>query len=406
MNLYFCFLAKNKRTVATLSILFFSLVFVYLQNINVEIVPYYYADISYDVTVPSITMAQNDIELEGYGLYVDRGEGLFTPYISQVGLHGFIYYGITQLFQMDNPIIFFEVLNAAALALVALGIVCCLYKKYNLLLASCFYVTFLTSPWITMFARNVYWLVFLLFLPMLLGLLYTFFPHKLLFFCIAGFFAILLKSLCGYEFLSTIMLGFILFPVVDLFAQQSTQQRIKKIKHIIFLGLSALLGFISAFLYHGVLRGEGNLITGIVGIYERDILRRTFGGDIADYPEHYAPAFESTPLEIIKMYLKFPTDILPGIKYSVFSTLILIAILLLVLCFYKKINLESFVLPLFCMGALATLSWLILGKSHNYFHVHINYILWYFGFVQTLFYILIKYGYEFLRYCIQTTNKP
>ena len=39
-----------------------------------------------------------------------------------------------------------------------------------------------------------------------------------------------------------------------------------------------------------------------------------------------------------------------------------------------------------------TLSWFILGKAHSYVHTHMNYVLWYFGFIQICLYIIIKFA--------------
>ncbi|MWV66231.1 hypothetical protein DCO58_00655 [Helicobacter saguini] len=39
--------------------------------------------------------------------------------------------------------------------------------------------------------------------------------------------------------------------------------------------------------------------------------------------------------------------------------------------------------------ALSPLSWYIMGKAHSYIHTHMNFILLYFGFIPTLFYVII-----------------
>ena len=36
---------------------------------------------------------------------------------------------------------------------------------------------------------------------------------------------------------------------------------------------------------------------------------------------------------------------------------------------------------------LTSVSWFVLGKAHSYIHTHMNFAMWYFGFVQLLFYI-------------------
>ena len=35
-------------------------------------------------------------------------------------------------------------------------------------------------------------------------------------------------------------------------------------------------------------------------------------------------------------------------------------------------------------------SWFVLAKGHSYIHTQLNYVLWYFGFVQALFYVTLN----------------
>jgi len=37
---------------------------------------------------------------------------------------------------------------------------------------------------------------------------------------------------------------------------------------------------------------------------------------------------------------------------------------------------------------LTSISWFYLAKSHSYIHHHMNYVMWYFGFVQICLYII------------------
>ena len=46
---------------------------------------------------------------------------------------------------------------------------------------------------------------------------------------------------------------------------------------------------------------------------------------------------------------------------------------------------------MFIVFLCTTLSWFVLGKAHSYIHTHMNYVLWYFGFVQISIYIIIKF---------------
>ena len=45
---------------------------------------------------------------------------------------------------------------------------------------------------------------------------------------------------------------------------------------------------------------------------------------------------------------------------------------------------------LYFVFLFSTLSWHILAKAHSYVHTHMNYVLWYFGFVQICIYIIVS----------------
>lgn len=42
------------------------------------------------------------------------------------------------------------------------------------------------------------------------------------------------------------------------------------------------------------------------------------------------------------------------------------------------------------VSLLVSASWFILGKGHSYIHTSLNFVMWYFGFVQFCIYIIIK----------------
>ena len=99
-------------------------------------------------------------------------------------------------------------------------------------MAFIFYITFLLSPWIVNFARNLYWVEFTWFLPMLIGLYCSYRIHSKncrIFCYVAGFLTIAAKCLCGYEYISTIMLGLIAFLLID-FLKSVFEKDFKKSK--------------------------------------------------------------------------------------------------------------------------------------------------------------------------------
>ena len=148
-------------------------------------------------------------------------QGDILEYRSQYGLQGKIisWFADDDILDMKALSNMVHAVCSILLAVVVLLLVSQIAKGYNSLMAGTFYIVFLLSPWIVNFARNYYWLEFLWFIPMLIGL---YFANnisnrgKRITCYLLVFMAILIKSLCGYEYISSIMLGALLFPIAIL----------------------------------------------------------------------------------------------------------------------------------------------------------------------------------------------
>lgn len=56
---------------------------------------------------------------------------------------------------------------------------------------------------------------------------------------------------------------------------------------------------------------------------------------------------------------------------------------------YKFIKEKYFYSFLYYVMLLAPMSWFVLAKSHSYVHTHMNFVLWYFGFIAIMIYMII-----------------
>ena len=83
-------------------------------------------------------------------------EGRLSKYSQQYGLQGKIFRKLSIFLNLDLLYLLCAMATAAVLTLVCwlIGI------KYNVLAGAVWYVTFLFSPWVTNFARNLYWVEF------------------------------------------------------------------------------------------------------------------------------------------------------------------------------------------------------------------------------------------------------
>ncbi len=353
-----------------------------------------------------LTTAREDTLGDGYIFdvmmdYFDLQSVSYYPYTSQIGLQGHVCRVLAHYLCAGRPVSAILTLRSllcgtccALMSLVAMGISYVAGKKYNYKLAIAFFLTFLLSPWVKSFSPNLYWVEFTWYVPMLLGMLMSLDYKKFdkLWFYVLVFLAVGIKSACGYEYITTVMLGLILFPLVDLFTVDKSER--KMVFAVIFkLGIAALAGFFAAIAVHALMRGNGNLIAGIKDIYEKDVMRRTVGIYKFDPTDgqtvsNYEQYIETGVFYNLKLYFNFRTFVLDGISKEFFIPLTLIALVFFLFSSRKAEN--RWELILFAMSFLCTVSWFVLAKEHSYIHTHMNYVLWYFGFVQMLIYALVS----------------
>ena len=255
-----------------------------------------------------------------------------------------------------------------------------------------FYITFLISPWIMAFARNLYWVEFTWFLPALLGLMLSMnYSKKII---VPGIFlAILIKCLCGYEYITSIMMMTVSFFIFDFFDPKKKDKRKEIVKTTIIVSITCLLGFIVAISIHGAVRGNGNIIRGIDSIYKEDALKRTSvdSSYVDNFPEKCRESLESSVLETVDKYFNWKTDIVLGIQGEYFKLLFVAALAIIIYNTIKKEKNYVRDIVMFIYFLLTTLSWYILAKGHSYIHTHMNFVLWYFGFIQICIYTIVKF---------------
>ena len=304
-------------------------------------------------------------------------------YSSQIGLQGWIFYALSKC-KIPHLLGLLQVGCCLLLSLIITFICYELYKKYGLLLATSFYLVSICSSWIRNFSTNLYWVEFTWFVPMLLGLICLNNLNKRFWLYPLFFLAILVKSACGYEYITVIMLSSIMFLVVEWFCFIKNKRQSKLLfSTIICIGISSLLGFVVTFLIHSFMRGDGIILNGFKLIYQSDVLRRTFG-NAADFPMVYTDALNSSIFNVLLLYFRTPTGTIALFLCFVFLIALLINN-------KKRGFLSRKDILLFLVTFITCMSWFIFGKSHSYIHTHMNYIMWYMGFIQIGTYLFLKY---------------
>lgn len=358
-----------------------------------------YLYIEYDAD--EIYSSDKQDNLKYISIYSNRAEtymqvGVLIPYVSQVGLQGMVFSSFPKDFSMAEMMACYRWLLAFAYAMVITPICYQIYKRYDMLFAAVFYVVTMLSPWLIGYSTNLYWVSFTWFLPMLAGLICANNIHSRKVRIISYVLVMLgvaLKCACGYEYITTIMLSAIVFLLAEftmaIIEKRDKQEIFHLFKTIFIMGIFALLGFAIVLVIHAYLRGEGEILSGLKTIFYNDVLRRTIGGDASSFQDVYSDSLNASFILVICRYLLFDTPVIWGVSGKLFIPLIMVSFLGLVWGVMRK-HINKEILALYIWFGIASVSWFILGKSHSYVHTFMNFVLWYFGFVQIIFYCIIR----------------
>jgi len=268
-------------------------------------------------------------------------------------------------------------------------------KLFSKAFAIIFIISVMFSPWVVSFARNLYWIEFSWFLPALFawGLFFTrsLITKSVLY--IGIFLSCWFKCLSGYEYFSSILMFAIAPNVFYLLMAESKKEFFSNIRQSFFICLVGTGGFIAALLMHAYLRSGGNISDGLSTIWHHDVLRRTYGGNIKDFPPVYADSFNASTYTVLKKYvLHWTTDVisLPIIKWFSFKILLVLSALAIIFSYRRNRKESRYNLSLIIAFCLPAISWYVLGKSHSFIHTHMNYVLWYVGGVGSIFFVLYR----------------
>lgn len=335
--------------------------------------------------------------------------GTFWLYYSHFGLQGKFFRHVAKLLpgrnagSVESKINFFHFSLGVVTALTFIFICFFIFKKFDMLFAIVFYIVFLTSPWTINFAQNLYWLEFSLFLPMLCGVICSYKKdnQKICIGCyICSCCLLLLKSLCGYEYLSTIIFSLISFCLMDfvfaIIKKDKTTAR-RSFVNVVALTIFAVMGVAMALIIHSYFLGNHDVLSGLKGQFYNFIRRANGFKDLSQFPagREFEGIFASR-WDAFVLYFKWTTEIITGVPGNLFLYLCLCPIIIFIYN-AKKNQLDLPVLILYIITFFASTSWSVLMKDHAYVHYHLNFILWYFGFIQVCFYAIVKQCYSLLR---------
>ncbi len=312
------------------------------------------------------------------------------PYPSQYGIFGIVFSTAYNKLGIKN-IELFQYINSGLLAFVVIALSWCFCHIINLRFSIIFYFSIIGSPWIVAFAKDLYWAPYLWFLPALISCgLYLNYGTRWkwgLYLCL--YLAILLKCLAGYEYISAIvwfaMAIFLLAPFLTN-SRFNGQSALTVATTILII---CCLGFVTALLIHASTRGD-NVLQGLQAIWQEDVKRRTYGNP-AEFSAVYRDSLSASAVSVIHKYLyEWETPIVWWIPGRDFVLYIYAAIGVTI---YKCITHNDTAkrdAAMLLIFSGAPISWYVLGKSHSFIHVHLNFGLWYLGFVAAVFYVIFE----------------
>ena len=292
----------------------------------------------------AIQANQDNVALNSFGLLLRyEGPDAFAYYPAQYGLQGKVFGALSSYIPVYAVVFTMQMICSYLTAAVFVLITMLLYRKYDSIMAVCFFATVWLSPWVVNFARNLYWVEFTWFIPMLLGLFCSIYVRKK--WCrflsyIGVFLSILVKCLCGYEYITCVMMAMISFLVIDLIQailKKDKQQVWLLFKTTFVMGIVALLGFAVALLIHAQIRGSGDLLKGLIKIYEWDVVRRVaVDTTVSSFDPVTTASLRAVVSDVLGRYFKFSTHVMVGLQGNLFPLLTVLPAFVFVYQLIKK----------------------------------------------------------------------
>ena len=348
-----------------------------------------------DEHVPSATFREEQATLHApkrdLTLLPDPDHGkVHELYFSQFGLQGraasIAYAPLSWVLSADGYFHLIRLANMAALALTLCLLIEAMRREFGGYAASVCAVGLIGSTWIIRYSGNVYWVVWTEFLPFTAAwLLYPAWRVRrpLAFLGVVGG-LVAVKSLCGYEFISPVVMA-VAVPVVY-FELKAGATVVRVGVRAVQTMLAGSVGFFAALAIHlgamATYLGDLRKTLSIVG--DRAVLRTV--GD--DHTKEAVHALNGYDLKIAIKYLNAPVlQLEPGLSVPLWLVLLLAAGLVVAWWLFRRNEDTKRIGDLIAataMAGVASFSWLVLAPGHSRYHPHLNPIIFSLPLLPTL----------------------
>lgn len=343
---------------------------------------------SSDSVAMSVEAHASDLARQ-HDLYINHTDipPYFRAYKSQSAGQALIMGALQKVLPFDNihKLAFFRGINALLVALIFVLFGAWAYRNYGFLASLITLSLTFLSPWLNVFAHNLWWVLWNFYLPFLAMLLLLEYKNK----CpekiskgriiIAVFIAVFLKCFfSGFEFITTTLIS--AFVPIVYYAVKEKQSLKNFICDDIRYSLAMLAGVFAQMLVliTQIKFLEGHFSDGINHILTSFVRR----SEVA--PTDTQLSF----FDLIKTYLgndAFSLGFLPNNIPIYFGVVILITILALFFIYKQGNGLKNPLIIATSFSILAPLSWLVIFKQHSIEHMHMDYIIWYIPFMLYAF---------------------
>jgi hypothetical protein len=313
---------------------------------------------------------------------------LFYPYRAQLGLQGTFYSWFSRRLGL-RTLKELQWLPAGATAMAVSALFLLFRRIFNLSFSCLFVASLALSPFFTAMARNIYWNPVLFFLPTLSACWMYLdrrpFAQASALFMVA--LTMFLKAGSNYEFLTSVtVLASSVFLVGPFFSANGNPK--PDWDRAFLVGAACILGFLAALFLHADARGAGSISEGLRLIFEQDISRRTFG-DPARFSGETAQSLNVSVFSVLRLYFydKYPHWREMLIPAKLFLVLICVAIAGLVHKGLTRHPMFQRDLYLFFVFLSVPVSWFVMAKGHSFTQTHINFVLWFIGFMPALIFV-------------------
>ena len=339
-----------------------------------------------------------------YQTYLDGGAfTTFHAYKSQLGIQSWMYSVLDSLLNVSSyqKLETFRFLTALMTAIVLSFFIAWFFEEFGLITACAVLICILYSMWITLFARNLWWVTGVFYIPVvsMLFLLSGHWPrhrYSNVDASLLVFFSISIKCLFnGYEFITTTLImmvsPFIYYAAKCKWALSVLLKRL----FIVGLACAAAIMLNLAMLIHQFSTIEGGYFRGLQYIYYR-IVKRTYYFDesaefgrghsvdlasvLNDYANSLLMSFEWVANELVPFAASLSLR-----AWHIVGILVVVTLVANSILYRRGLDEQT---RRKCVGLLATawfsllapLSWLIIFKSHSANHLHMNHIIWHMPF--------------------------